>query len=216
MDEFIKNRNELLAQKVVKALQKRNFEAYYAENKEQAKDFILKSISKDEVISWGGSVTVDELNLKENFKKFGYKTLDRDSAKTPQEKEEIILKSLTSDVFLMSANALSEDGEIVNIDKKGNRIAALCFGAKKVFVIVGMNKIVKSLDDAISRARNFAAPINAQRVSKVYEMNTPCLNTGSCADCKMQDSICSHILITRLSSPKGRINVVIVNENLGF
>ena len=216
MNKYYLKRNELLSQKLINSLKKRNFEAYFCTDKESANKLILNLILKDEVISWGGSVTIDQLGIKEILKGNNYKLLDRDSAKTSEERENLIAKSLTSDVFLMSANAISEDGEIVNIDKKGNRIAALCYGPKRVFIVIGTNKIVKSLDDAISRARNIAAPINAQRISNIMEMNTPCTLNGSCGNCKSEDSICSHILITRLCYPKNRINVIIINEELGF
>ena len=117
----------------------------------------------------------------------------------------------------MSANAISEDGEIVNIDGTGNRVSALCFGPKRVLIVAGMNKVVKTLDDAMSRARNYAAPINAKRISGIFEnMVTPCNITGSCCDCKSETSICSQIVTTRLSVPKGRISVILVNQNLGY
>ncbi len=216
MNEYYLKRNELLASKLINSLKKRNFKAYFCRNKHEANELILKSVSKDEIISWGGSITIDELGIKNILKENNYKLIDRDSAETNKEKEDLIIKSITSDVFLMSANAVSEDGEIVNIDKKGNRIAALCFGAERVFIVIGVNKIVKSLNDAVSRARNIAAPVNAQRIADIIKMNTPCTSNGSCADCKTEDSICSNILITRLSCPKNRITVIIVNEELGF
>ncbi|MBQ8476582.1 lactate utilization protein, partial [bacterium] len=118
--------------------------------------------------------------------------------------------------FLMSANAISYDGEIVNIDGHGNRLSALCFGPEKVIMIIGMNKAVKSLDDAMSRARNIAAPINAKRVSSFFEVKTPCIQTGTCENCKSPSSICCQILTTRLCCPENRIKVILVNENLGY
>ena len=210
-------RNELLAKYMLETLSKRNFNAFYCENKEDVNGKIAELISKEDVISWGGSVTLDEIGIKQYLLKNQYKVVDRDNAKTPEEKREAILKSLTSDVFLMSANAITEDGVIVNIDGLGNRAAALCFGPRKVIMVIGMNKVVKSVDDAVSRARNYAAPVNAQRVRNSFaEMNTPCLYNGKCSDCKSETSICSHIVITRLSRPKGRINVILVNDNLGY
>lgn len=216
MNKFILQRNELLFQKVAANLEKRGFKAYCCKDKEEANKLLLDKIPKDKIVSWGGSVTIDELGIKKILKDANYKTIDRDTAKNEAEREEFILKSITSDIFLMSANAISEDGELVNIDKIGNRLAALCYGAKNVYVIIGVNKIAKTLDEAISRARNIAAPINAQRISSIYKMNTPCTVSGSCSNCKSEDSICSNILITRLSYPKNRISVILVNEELGF
>ena len=116
------------------------------------------------------------------------------------------------DTYLTGANAISEDGEIVNVDGNGNRVAAMTFGPKSVIVACGMNKVVKTAEDATSRARNTAAPVNAQR----FDIRTPCKTTGSCADCKSTDSICSYIVRTRLCKPAGRIKVVLVGEALGF
>lgn len=215
-DTNITERNSILAEKVIKGLNQRNFEAYFCQNKAVLKEKISEIISKEETVSWGGSMTLEETAIKKYLYENNYQIIDRDKAKTKEEKRELIIKGLCGDVFLMSANAITEDGQLVNIDGNGNRIAALCYGPKKVIVIAGMNKIVKTLDDAISRARNFAAPVNAKRVSKIFEMNTPCLINGSCADCKSETSICSQIHITRLSNPKGRIKVILVNENLGY
>ena len=216
MQEIIKKRNELLAQKMILSFKKRHFNAFYCATKEQVVQKICELISKDETIAWGGSVTVDELGLKKYLSENGYKLINRDAAKTKEEKRDLVLKGLGADVFLMSSNAITEDGELVNIDGHGTRIVALCYGPKKVIVIAGMNKVVKTLDDAISRARNFAAPVNAKRCSNFFDINTPCLTAGTCMDCKSETSICSQILTTRLSYPKGRINVILVNEDLGF
>jgi L-lactate utilization protein LutB len=216
MCDIIFQRRELLAQKIIKNLEKRHFEAYYAKNKNEALQQALEIISKDETISWGGSMTIEEIGLIDYLENNGYKTFNRSKAKTSEEKREIVIKGLSADNFLMSANALSEDGEIVNIDGHGNRISALCYGPEKIIMVIGMNKIAKNLDDAISRARNTAAPINAKRVSNYFEVETPCIQTGSCADCKSETSICSQILITRLCWPKKRIKVILVNEDLGY
>ena len=116
----------------------------------------------------------------------------------------------------MSSNAITEDGQLVNIDGLGNRLAALLYGPKSVIVIAGMNKVAKTLDDAIQRARTVAAPVNMQRIALLMDRKTPCVSTGSCADCKSPDSICSQIVITRLCAPQGRIKVILVNESLGF
>lgn len=212
----IEKRNEFLAKKVITAFEKRNFNAFYAASRGEAFKQILNLIDKNDVVGWGGSVTVDELKIKEYLEENGYTVINRDKAKSKEEKRELALKCLSADVFLMSSNAITEDGELVNIDGQGNRIAALCFGPKKVIVVAGMNKIVKSLDDAIQRARNYAAPVNAQRVASHLGIQTPCVTAGACYDCKSQTSICSNILTTRLSFPQGRINVILVNDYLGY
>lgn len=215
-DKNIKKRNELLAKNVINCLIKRNFNAFYAQDKETAAKIALELFSKEDIVSWGGSVTLDEINIKQILKEKDYKVLDRDCAKTQEEKQEITRQSLTCDVFLMSTNAISQDGEIVNIDGLGNRIAALSYGAKKVIIFAGINKIEPDLDSAIKRAKNKAATINAQRINALSPIKTPCIISGCCMDCKAQTSICTNMLITRLSRPKGRINVILVNEVLGY
>jgi len=209
-------RNELLAKNVINSLIKRNFNAFYCKDKESANKKILELISKEDVISWGGSITLDELGIKKYLDENEYKTIDRDKATSNIEREELTFKSLSSDVFLMSANAISQNGEIVNIDGLGNRVAALCFGPKKVIIVAGVNKITTNLETALDRAKNYAAPINAQRINSLHEIKTPCTISGCCMDCKAQTSICVQTLITRISRPKGRINVILVNEDLGF
>lgn len=215
-NQFIKERNKKLAEKVVSALNKRHFDAFYCEDKNEALSKILEFISKDDVISWGGSMSINEIGLVDYLENNGYKTINRDKAKDPQEKLKCAIDSFSSDIFLMSANAISEDGQLVNIDGLGNRLAALCFGPKNVFVVAGMNKVSKTIEDAYQRARTYAAPCNMQRINSLAAKNTPCVKTGSCADCLSEDSICAQILTTRLCKPNGRIKVFLANENLGY
>lgn len=205
----ITDRNEKLCQNVVKALKSRHFDAYYAENAKGAVNIALSLIPKEHSVSWGGSMTIRDMGLTDAVKSAGYKVLDRDNAAPG---EDIARQALTCGTFLLSANAVTQDGELVNIDGNGNRCAALIFGPQSVIVVVGVNKIVKSLPDAYSRARNTAAPINAQR----FDISTPCKATGECADCKSPDCICANIVITRISKPAGKIKVIVVNENLGY
>ncbi len=196
---------------VAEAMKKRGFDAYYVSSKEEAKAKALELIPEGSVISWGGSVTIDEIGLKDAIKCDKYTLINRDEAKTAEERTELMRKALTCDVFLMSANGITEDGQLVNIDGNGNRVAALCFGPKEVIVVAGMNKVVASLEDAWDRARNFAAPMNAQR----FDITTPCCKTGMCANCLNTQSICSQFVVTRRTSGK-RIKVILVGENLGF
>lgn len=213
---YIRERNEKLGKKVVNAFLQRHFDAYFCENKKVALSKALELIDKDDVIGWGGSISVGEIGLIDYLENNGYKTLNRDKAQTPQEKLDITKKSILADVFLMSANAISKDGQLVNIDGTGNRLAALCYGPKKVIVIAGMNKVANNLDDAVLRARTIAAPVNMQRISQLYGNQTPCLENGTCYDCKNSDTICAQFLTTRICKPAGRISVILVNEDLGF
>ena len=216
MDKNIISRNGLLAQKLIKNLESRHFEAFYCEDKESALQKAAELIGENDTVAWGGSMTLDELGVKQFLEKRGNTLINRDVAKTEEERKEAMIKSFSANAFLMSANAISENGEIVNVDGHGTRICSLCFGPDKVILFVGMNKVVKTVEDAISRARNIAAPINAQRIAGLFGIETPCVKTGSCADCKSPMSICSQILVTRLSYPAKRIKVILINENLGY
>ena len=214
---YVKERNKKLSEKVIKALQKRHFDALYCENAIEALNKITQLVTKEETISWGGSVTLEQTGIIKHLVENGYNVINRDSAKTPEEKAQLLRKGLLCDTFLMSSNAISEDGQLVNIDGTGNRVAALCYGPKRIIVVAGMNKIVKNVQDALTRARNRAAPVNMQRINAVMShRETPCSYTGSCADCLSEDSICAQIVITRLCKPAGKITVLLVNEELGY
>ena len=164
-------------------------------------------IPQEDVVSWGGSVTIDEIGLLSAVKERN-KVIDRAAAATPEEKTELMRQALLCDTYLMSSNAISSDGQLVNIDGNGNRCAALIYGPKQVLVIAGLNKVTGSLE-----ARNVAAPINAKRFAG---LQTPCYKAGLCGDCLSADCICSQIVITRTSRNKGRIKVILVGESLGF
>ena len=198
--------------KVAEALNKRYFEAYYCSDRAAALEKILELIPQDHVVSWGGTATVDELGVKEALRQRGQAVIDRDTAKDAQERQQMLKQALTCDTFLMGSNAISADGQLVNIDGTGNRVAALCFGPTQVVVVAGMNKVARDLDGAMRRAREVAAPMNAQR----FPLKTPCVANGLCGDCKGPDSICAQIVTTRLCKPAGRIKVVLVGEDLGF
>lgn len=198
--------------KVAEALNKRFFEAYYCSDRESGLQKVLELIPQNHVVSWGGTSTVDELGIKDALRQRGQAVIDRDTAKDAQERKEMLKKALTCDTFLMSSNAISSDGELVNIDGTGNRVAALCFGPDQVVVVAGMNKVAGDLDDAMGRARQVAAPINAQR----FQLKTPCSVNGLCGNCKGADCICAQIVTTRVCKPAGRIKVVLIGENLGF
>ena len=207
MDENMKKRNERLAQTVIKGLQSRNMTGYYAEDKEAALKQALKLIEENSTISMGGCMSAHEIGLVQALQEGNYQYLDR----SKMEPREGLLAAYDSDVFLSSANAMTSDGILVNIDGNSNRVSCIAQGPKKVIFIVGMNKVCDDLDSAMKRARNVAAPINAQR----FEVKTPCKETGKCFDCKSPDTICCQFLITRYSRHTGRIHVILVNDKLG-
>ncbi len=215
-DNFVELRNKQLGEKLVKNLEKRHFEAFFAQTKEEAMAIALNLIPKEESVSWGGSKTVVDTGLIDYLINNNYKVINRDLAKDAEEKYLLLTQALTSFTYLTGTNAITVDGELVNVDCIGNRVSALMFGPKNVVVIIGVNKISKDLDEAVSRARNYAAPVNMQRISAVSGKKTPCLTDGVCHNCLSSDSICSNIVITRLCNPLGRIKVILVNENLGF
>lgn len=209
MNENITKRNELLAQKVIKGLESRNMKGYYAANKEEALKLALELIPEKSSISMGGAMSAHEIGLVDALKAGDYNFIDRDAA---EDKRAAMLAAYDADYFLTSANAITEDGVMVNIDGNSNRVSAIAQGPKHVVAIVGMNKVCPDVDTAMKRARNVAAPINAQR----FGLSTPCAKTGACMDCKSPDTICCQFLITRYSRHEGRINVIMVNDNLGF
>jgi L-lactate utilization protein LutB len=212
MNENIAKRNELLAQKVIKGLESRNMTGYYAATKEEALAKALEIIPDGSSVTMGGAMSAYEIGLVEAIKNGNYNFIDRDKASTAEEKRAAMLAGYDADFFLSSANAMTEDGVIINIDGNSNRVSMIAQGPKHVLFIVGMNKICNDVDGAMKRARNVAAPINAQR----FGLSTPCSKTGSCMDCKSPDTICCQFLMTRFSRHKDRIHVILVNDNLGF
>ena len=209
MDTNIVKRNELLAQKVIKGLESRNMSGYYASDREEAKKLALSLIPEGSLVTMGGGQSVWDIGLPQALKEGNYNFLDRNLV---EDKRAAMLAAYDADVFLASANAITEDGVMVNIDGNANRVSALAFGPKKLVLIVGMNKVCPDVDAAMKRARNVAAPINAQR----FGLSTPCAKTGSCMNCKSPDTICCQFLVTRFSRHTGRIHVILVNDNLGF
>ena len=209
MNANMVKRNALLAQKVIKGLQSRNMSGYYAESREEALRLALELIPEGSTATMGGGVSVHEIGLVDALKQGNYKFIDRDAY---EDKRAAMLLAYDADVFLASANAITEDGVLVNIDGNANRVSAIAYGPKKVILIVGINKVCDDVDGAMKRARNVAAPTNAQR----FGLSTPCAKTGSCMNCKSPDTICCQFLITRFSRHTGRIHVILVNDSLGF
>lgn len=209
----IRARYAKLGTRVAEALRSRFFDAWYFDEPRAAVEQLFALIPQDHVISWGGSLTVAGLGVQHEAVRRGYRVIDRDAAPSPEARNELMRQALLSDTYLMGTNALSEDGQLVNIDGGGNRVAALCYGPRQVIVMAGMNKVAKTLEDALTRARTQAAPANAQR----FPANkTPCGETGSCANCRGADSICSVIVTTRLCKPAGRIKVLLIGQDLGL
>ena len=212
MNENVAKRNRLLAEKVIKGLESRNMKGYYAESKEEALKKALELIPEGSSVTMGGAMSAHEIGLVEAVKKGNYNFIDRDVAKTPEEKRAVMLQGYDADFFLSSVNAMTDDGVLVNIDGNSNRVSMIAQGPKKVLFIVGMNKVCDDIDGAMKRARSVAAPINAQR----FGLSTPCSKSGTCFNCKSPDTICCQFLITRFSRHEGRIHVILVNDNLGF
>ncbi len=205
MDPNLAKRNALLAEKVIKGLQSRNMTGYYAETREDAKRIALDLIPEGSSIAMGGAMSAVEIGLVDALKTGNYNFIDRAA---PGAK----LQAYDADFFLSSANAMTDDGVLVNIDGNANRVSCIANGPKHVLFIVGMNKITNDIDSAMKRARNVAAPANAQR----FGLNTPCSKLGTCMNCKSPDTICCQFLITRYSRHKDRIRVILVNDSLGF
>lgn len=213
MEAMTTKRNQLRAQQLIQALKQRNMEASYAATKEEALEQALAWIPKGSCIGWGGSVSIDAIGLKDAVRQGDYQVIDRDTAANAEEKEAMYRRILADcDYFLTSSNAISQDGVLVNIDGTANRLAAMCYGPRHVLYIVGMNKVVATAEDALHRARNEAAPINAMR----FGLKTPCSKTGCCYDCKSPDTVCCQILFTRFNHTPGRVKVILVDDSLGY
>ena len=209
MDKNIVKRNELLAQKAIKGLESRNMKGYYAADRAEALEIALSLIPEGSAITMGGCQSAAEIGLPDALKAGNYNFIDRNLY---EDKRAAYLAAFDADVFLASANAITDDGVMVNIDGNANRVSAIAQGPKKVVFIVGMNKVCPDPDTAMKRARSVAATINAQR----FGLSTPCAKTGACMDCKSPDTICCQFLITRYSRFPDRVHVILVNDNLGF
>ena len=203
---------EKRGQILVKNLRSRHFEAYYCADRQEALGKALELIPEGSSVGWGGAMSAQQIGLQEALLAGNYAAIDRNAAKTPEEKAALEEKCFHTDFFLTGANALTLDGEMVNIDGQGNRVAAIVYGPKNILVIAGMNKVTDTLEAAVTRARTVAAPMNKQR----FPNQTPCEVTGVCSDCKAEGCVCNQILITRHCRPVGRIKFIIVGEELGL
>lgn len=200
------------AENLIKNFAKRNIDGYFVENSEAAGQKVLELIEDNALVSWGGSKTLQQIGIIDKLKSGSCRLLDRSTAKNSVEKEEIYHQALSADYYLMSSNAITKTGKLVNVDGNGNRLAALVYGPKNVIIVAGMNKITVDEETAVKRVRNQAAPANAIRL----DQKTPCVKTGCCHSCQVEDTICCQTVITRYSRSKGRIKVILVGEELGF
>ena len=205
-------RDERLAKTLIKNLKRRHIEGFYCPTAEEAVQKVSELIEDGSSVTWGGTMTVRDLGIPDYLRsRRTLEVLDRDLAESPEEKQAMYLRAFSSDVYLTSANAISEDGVIVNIDGNGNRVAAITWGPKKVIFVIGLNKVAQNVEAALARARSTAAPTNAAR----FDIQTPCQSDGVCHNCNSPQSICNYIHFLR-NSPKGRHVVVLVGEELGY
>ena len=208
----IEIRNEKAAGKVIKNLARRNIEAVYCPTAQEAVEKVLEMIPQGSSVTWGGSMSIRDIGIPAALAEAGkYEVYDRDKAPDRAAATEIYLKAFTCDYYLSSANAITEDGVIVNIDGTGNRVAAITFGPRNVIFIIGMNKLTQDTDSALARARSLAAPVNTAR----FDIQTPCKLDGVCHNCLSDDSICNYIHFLR-HSPKGKHKVILVGESIGY
>ena len=200
------------SESIIKNLNQRNMEGYFFENSADCVKAILNMMEDGAVIGWGGSQSVTECGLMDAIHNGNYTLIDRMTAKTPDESRELYAKTVMADYYLMSTNAITMDGELINIDGNGNRVACLIHGPKHVSLVVGINKLVSNVEDGYRRVRDIASPANTRRLNK----NTPCFHTGRCGDCLSPDCICNQVVITRRSGHAGRIKIFFVAEELGY
>ena len=205
-------RNQRLAERMMKHLERRHIKSFYCPTGQEAVKKVSDLIADGSSVTWGGSMTIRDLGIPNALRDRGtLEVLDRDLVETPEDKQAMYLRAFSADVYLTSANAISEDGIIVNIDGNGNRVAAITWGPKKVIFVIGLNKVAQTVEAALSRARGTASPVNAAR----FDIKTPCQVDGVCHNCNSPESICNYVHFLR-NSPKERHIVVLVGENLGY
>lgn len=200
----------MLYKELISNLEKRGFKPFYAESVQKGIDFIKKTIPKKSSIGFGGSATVIEMGLLEAMKE-DYKLLHRSFYKEDYYAQ-LFQEMHTADWYISSTNALSEEGELINIDGRANRVAEILFGPKNILIVCGTNKIVKDMMEGISRTRNVSAPINAKKLNR----KTPCAETGKCSYCMSPDTICKATVIQHHPTSGKNVYVLIINENLGY
>lgn len=204
--------HETLAASIIKGLEKRNMEGYYFPTAKEAVSYIMSIIPEGSFVSWGGSATLSESGMMDALKASSLTLIDRDTASSPEERTAMQRQAFGANYFFMSTNAITTDGELVNIDGNGNRVAALIYGPDHVMILAGMNKVAADVEAAITRVHTNAAPPNTIRLN----LKTPCSTTGVCKNCLSPDCICAQTVITRYNRTPGRIKVFLIGETLGF
>ena len=213
MDKNVIWANEQKITRTVQAINKNNMNGYYAKDREELIRIIEDIVSENSLVSCGGSMTLFETGVMEHLRSGRYKFLDRyKDGITKEEVVNMFKESFFADAYFTSSNAVTENGELYNVDGNGNRVAAMLYGPEKVIVICGVNKIVKNVEEAIKRNRECAAPINAKRLNK----ETPCSKVGYCMDCKSKDRICNEYTLIKRQNRKERMHIIFLNENLGY
>lgn len=222
MDGNLKKTIMLRMEKTAENLRKNNMEVYIADNSSEAVKIAESLLKEGESISCGGSVTLKESGVMDLMKSGKYNFLDRSKAKTQEEIEDVYRQVFSCDTYLTSANAVTENGELYNVDGNSNRVAAICYGPKSVIFIVGMNKLVRNIDEAVVRVKNCAAPPNCIRL----DCKTPCHETGACislstggdmpSGCHSEARICCNYVVSAHQRHKNRFKVILVAENLGY
>lgn len=213
MDNNINWVMEQKIKRVIENLEKNNMEAYYVPDEKAAIEKASEFLKEGDTISVGGSMTLFETGVIDFLKSGKFNYLDRyKEGLTPADMKDIFRKSFSADAYFVSSNAVTENGELFNVDGTGNRVAAMIYGPDKVIVIVGINKIVKDVDEAVERRKEYAAPANAKRLNR----NTPCTKVGYCMECSSPERICNDYVLIRKQGQKGRIKVIIVGKELGY
>lgn len=222
MDENVKKLIDMRMKKTAENLRKNNMEAYIAQNSDEAVKIVESLLKEGESISCGGSATLQESGVMELMKSGKYNFIDRSKAKSAEEIEAAYRQVFSCDTYLTSSNAVTENGELYNVDGNSNRVAAICYGPESVIFVVGMNKIVRNIDEAVTRVKAVAAPPNCLRLEK----KTPCFATGECislkqggdmaSGCKCEERICCNYLVSAYQRHKNRFKVVLIAENLGY
>lgn len=212
MDQNVEKILEIKNRKMQKAFNQNHIELLFLNNQEELLKYLDNLIEENQTVGVGGSMTLFETGVIDYLRKKPIRFLDRyQEGLSTDQIENIFHQSLLADVYLTSSNAIDRNGNLYNIDGRGNRVAAMIYGPKKVVVIVGMNKIFDDELSAIQHIKNMSCPANALRLHK----NTPCVQVGKCVDCQSDDRICSaYVKIARL--PLGRMTVLVINEELGY
>lgn len=200
------------AETIIKNLQKRQMQGFYCATKKDAVEKALSLMPQGSTVGWGGSMTLSEVGLMESLQNANLTLFKREEAKTKEEQKALYSKIINCDFFLMGTNAITMDGELINIDCRGNRVSFLCYGPENVIIITGMNKVTSDTESAIKRVHDIASPANAVRLNR----KTPCATNGRCAKCLCQDTLCAQTIITRFSTVPNRIKVILVGEELGY